>query len=250
MLKSVIVDDEESSRKVLKEYIVRYCQDVTVMGEADSVQSALPLIQKVSPDILFLDIEMPKGNGFDLLEQINDITFETVFVTAFDNYAIQALNCSAAYYILKPVSIDELIAAVNKISVQKQKMQPAFHTKILLENIYAVTAQEKKIVLPLIDGFEVVKIQDIVACEANDNFTDFHFINKPKKMICRTLKFYEQLLNECGFLRVHKSHLINLEQVVKYNRGKGGRVTMSNGSEISVSPMKRDMLLKQFERGI
>lgn len=249
MLKAIVVDDEASSRNVLKDYINKYCADLEWIGEADSVQTAKSLINKNKPDILFLDVEMPKGNGFDLLEQLGEIEFETIFVTAFDHYAIQALNHSAAYYLLKPVSIDELVTAVDKIKVQKAKKQPFFHTQVLLENIYAGTAQQKKIVLPLLDGFEVIKIEDVLYCEANDNFTDFHFKSKSKMMICRTLKFYEELLNESGFVRVHKSHLVNVEHIVKYTRGKGGILTMSDGAEISVSPLKRDELMKHFERG-
>lgn len=249
MLKAIVVDDEESSRNVLKDYLKKYCPDVMWMGEADSVHTAKALIAQSKPDLVFLDVEMPKGNGFDLLEQLGEIEFETIFVTAFDQYAIQAINHSAAYYLLKPVSIDELIAAVDKIKAQKLKNQPALHTKVLLENIYAGTAQQKKIVLPLLDGFEVVKIADILYCVANDNFTDFHFKSKPKMMICRSLRFYEELLSESGFLRVHKSYLINLEQVMKYTRGKGGVLTMSDQAEVPVSPMKKDEFLAFFERG-
>jgi len=249
MLKAVIVDDEKASRNVLADYIRKYCPDVTVEAEAESVQTGVTAIRKSNPDIVFLDVEMPRGNGFDLLEQLEDMTFETVFVTAFDQYAIQALNYSAAYYLLKPVSIDELIAAVEKIKQQKLKNIPAVHTKVLLENMRSAGVLDKKIVLPLQDGFEVVNIRDIVSCEAHDNFTDFHFKAHPKMMICRTLKFYEELLKDSGFLRVHKSHLINLDHVVKYIRGKGGQVSMSDGSVISVSPNRKDELMHQFERG-
>lgn len=248
-LKAIIVDDESTSRNVLRDYILRYCENVVILGEADSVQAALPLIRAQSPDILFLDVEMPKGNGFDLLEQLGEVEFETVFVTAFDHYAIQALNYSAAYYLLKPVSIDELITAVNKIRREREKHQPAIHTKVLLENILATGLQQKRIVIPLMDGFEVVKIEDIVSCEAHDNFTDFHFTNRPKMMICRTLKFYEELLQDNGFMRVHKSHLVNLEHVVKYSRGKGGELHMSDKTVISVSPQKKDQLMAWFDRG-
>ncbi len=248
-MKAIIVDDEQTSRNVLREYIAKYCTDVKVLAEADSVQSAIPVIRQYEPDILFLDVEMPKGNGFDLLEQLGEVKFETVFVTAFDQYAIQALNYSAAYYLLKPVSIDELIAAVDKIRKQREKKVDAPHTRVILENINAIGAQQKKIVLPLLEGFEVVRMDEIVSCEAHDNFTDFHFVSRPKMMICRTLKFYEELLQESGFLRVHKSHLINLEHVAKYTRGKGGILTMSDGSEISVSPQKKDQLMEKFEKG-
>ncbi|MFM9986205.1 MAG: LytR/AlgR family response regulator transcription factor [Flavobacteriales bacterium] len=248
-LKAILVDDEATSRNVLREYIQRYCPQVIVVAEADSVQNAIPVIQNHKPDILFLDVEMPKGNGFDLLEQIGDVEFETIFVTAYDHYAIQALNYSAAYYLLKPVSIDELIAAVDKIVLLKEKSNSPSFRKVLLENIHQQDLQQKKIVLPLLEGFEVVRLEDIVACEAHDNFTDFYFTSRSKMMICRSLKFYEELLQESGFLRVHKSHLINLEHVVKYNRGKGGIATMSNGQEIAISAQKKDQFLERFERG-
>lgn len=249
MLKAIIVDDEKISRDILNDYLSRYCPDVEVLAQCDSVQTGLQAIEQHQPDVVFLDVEMPKGNGFDLLEQVKDINFETVFVTAFDNYAIQALNYSAAYYILKPVSIDELVAAVEKIKGQKQKQAAGTHTKILLENIRAKRIDQHKIVLPLQDGFEVVSLKDVVHCEAHDNFTDFYFVSKPKMMICRTLKFYEELLSDSGFLRVHKSHLINLEHVEKYKKGKGGQLIMSNGSAIDVSPNKKDELMLHFEKG-
>ncbi|HEY1039758.1 MAG TPA: LytTR family DNA-binding domain-containing protein [Bacteroidia bacterium] len=249
MLKAIIVDDEKISREILNDYVKKYCPDVEVMALAESASHGIEAIKKHKPDVVFLDVEMPKGNGFDMLEQLDEINFETVFVTAFDNYAIQALNHSAAYYILKPVSIDELIAAVEKIKLQKAKNQPNVHTRILLENIHATGVQQQKIVLPLQDGFEVVSMQDIIHCVAHDNFTDFYFVSKQKMMICRTLKFYEELLSESGFLRVHKSHLINLDHVVKYTRGKGGQVTMSNNDVIDVSPNKKDELMEKFEKG-
>jgi two-component system LytT family response regulator len=249
MLKAVIVEDEQLSREILAGYIAKYCTDVALVAQADSVTTGIEAIKKHKPDILFLDVEMPKGTGFDLLEQLNDIDFETVFVTAYGNYAIQALNYSAAYYILKPVSIEELVTAVDKIKEQKQRKHSSLHTRVLLENIQNGNLQNYKIVLPLQDGFEVVAVKDVVHCKANDNFTDFHFLNKQKKMICRTLKFYEDLLGESGFLRVHKSHLVNLDHVVKYNKGKGGQLTMTDGAVIDVSPNRKEELMGHFEKG-
>lgn len=247
MLKAIIVEDEKISREILAGYITKYCTNVTVVAQADSVLSGIEAIKKHKPDIVFLDVEMPKGNAFDLLEQVGEIDFETVFVTAFSNYAIQALNYSASYYILKPVSIDELIGAVEKIKIQKQKNQVAVHTKILLENLQKTNLQNYKIVLPTQEGFEVVAVNEIIRCEANDNFTDFHFVSGKKMMICRTLKFYEELLSNSAFMRVHKSHLVNLDFVKKYIRGKGGQLTMSDSSMIDVSPNKKDELLNWFE---
>jgi two-component system LytT family response regulator len=245
-LKAVIVDDEEASRDTLKNYLIKYCPDVEVMALADSVKSGIEAIEKYQPHILFLDVEMPYGNAFDLLEQVKTPSFETVFVTAFSHYALKALNLSAAYYILKPIEIDELISAVNKIKLQKENTKEAFHTKILIENIQAVNKQLQKIVLPLIDGFEVIQLKDVIRCDANDNFTDFILADGRKMLICRTLKFYEELLEEFDFLRIHKSHLINVQHVKKYLKGKGGQVVMSNSSVVDVSPNKKEDLMKRF----
>lgn len=246
-MKAVIVDDEAASRNVLRAYLEKYCQDVTVAAEADGVSAALEVIRAEKPDVVFLDVEMPHGNGFDLLEQLGDeARFETVFVTAFDQYAIQALNYSAAYYLLKPVSIDELEAAVEKIRQRKDAPSAALRTQVLLENRLMQEQRTKKIVLPLLDGFEVVKAEEVIMCVANDNFTDFHLVGKPRKMICRTLKFYEELLEPSGFMRVHKSYLVNLEFVVKYTRGKGGELVMQDGTTVPVSPQKKDAVMAYF----
>ncbi len=246
-MKAVIIDDEQTSREILRNYIAKYCKDLSIAGEAENIQSGYELISTCNPDLVFLDVEMPMGNGFDLLEKFDEIRFETIFVTAFDHYAIQALNYSAAHYILKPVSIDELIAAVEKIKKIKAKAQSPVQTRVLMDNIKPENKLSQKIVLPLQDGFEVVNVRDVIHCEACDNFTNFYFLNKRKMMICRTLKYYEELLQDLGFLRVHKSHLININQVVKYTRGKGGQVTMSDKTIIDVSPNKKDDFLKVFK---
>jgi two-component system LytT family response regulator len=238
-LKAVIVEDELASRETLATYLGRYCPDVELAGVAESVSTGIELIKKVKPDIVFLDIEMPRGNGFDLLEQVGEVNFDTIFVTAFSNYAIRALNLSASYYILKPVDIDELVNAVEKIRKARSSKDGYSPTKVLVENLHSGGRQQSKIVLPLMDGFEVLQVKEIVRCQANDNFTDFHFTGRKKMMICRTLKFYEELLCESGFLRVHKSHLVNLDHVKKYLKGKGGQLVMSDDSVIDVSPQKK-----------
>lgn len=249
MLKAVIIDDEKMSRAVLRDYLVKYCPEVIPVAEAENIKDGMEMIKLHKPDILFLDVEMPKGNGFDLLEQIEDINFDTVFVTAYDHYAIQALNYSAAYYILKPISIDDLIASIEKIKKQKEARKTDVPTKMLLEYLHSGNNKFQKIVLPLLDGFEVVDINEIIHCVANDNFTDFHFVSKQKMMICRTLKFYEELLIDSGFVRVHKSHLVNINHIKKYTKGKGGQVTMSNGAIVDISPNKKDELMHFFEKG-
>ena len=247
-LKAVIVDDELASRATLSNYIAKYCPDVEVVGFGDSVKAALLVIKEQNPDIVFLDVEMPYGNAFDLLEQVEEITFETVFVTAFSHYAMKALNFSASYYILKPIDIDELVTAVEKIKQAREKDKYSFQTKILMDNLNAVNKQLQKIVLPLMEGFEVIQVKDIIRCEAHDNFTYFFLGNGTKTLICRTLKFYESILTDFDFLRVHKSHLINLQHVKKYLKGKGGQLIMADESIVDVSPNKKQELLEDTGR--
>lgn len=243
-MKAVIVDDERDSRQILANYLSRYCPDVTVAGFGESVATGLDAIKKHQPEIVFLDIEMPYGNGFDLLAQAGNITFETVFVTAFDNYAIQALNQSASYYLLKPIDIDELVKAVDKIRKERSSQNYVEHARVLLDNLRPSAPQ--KIMLPTMEGFEVAGINTIMYCEAVDNFTRFHFEKGNPLMICRTLKYFEDVLKDHKFIRVHRSHLINPEFVIRYSRGKGGYVTMKDNKELEVSPNKKQEFLKAF----
>lgn len=242
----IIVDDEQDSREILSNYLSKYCPQVTVKATANSVKTGLKAIALHSPEIVFLDIEMPYGNGFDLLDQAGDFQFETVFVTAYDNYAIQALNQSAAYYLLKPIDIDELITAVNKIVTEKSKSDYTQHAKILLENIQNNKDQKRKIMLPTLEGFELITICEIIYCKAQDNFTEFHLSNGKKLLICKTLKYFEEILDQYNFLRIHRSHLINLNEITKYTKGKGGFVTLSNSIELEVSSTKKKELLERF----
>lgn len=245
-LQAIIVEDEKASRDTLRNYLQKYCPKVSILAEADSVKTGITAIEKYKPELVFLDVEMPYGNAFDLLDQVKERSFETIFVTAYDHYAMKALNFSASYYLLKPIDIDELVKAVELVNNKKASEEHSLRTRILIENIKIENKQLQKIILPLIDGFEVVKVKDIIRCKADDNFTEFHFSDGSKQLICRTLKFYDEILSELDFVRVHKSHLINLQYVKRYKKGKGGQVLLSDGTTVDVSVSRKSELLEKF----
>ena len=242
-LRSIIVEDEETSRDILKSYLKKYCPNVTVLGEAANVDEALQLIRSEELDLVFLDVEMPYGNAFDLLEKVGDRTFETVFVTAYNHYAIDALNAHASYYLMKPISIDDLIKAVDYVSDIKAK-ENALQDQVLVSKTAHVNG---KITIPQQDGFEVLETADILYCKADDNYTEIYLNTNKKKLVSKTLKYFEEALRDSGFARVHKSYLVNINEVVKYVKGKGGSVVLSNGKEVMVSASKKSELLSYFK---
>ncbi len=249
-INALIIDDEQDSRETLRSYVGRYCPQVSLVGECNNIIEARAAILKHKPQLIFLDIEMPHGTAFDLLEQFGEnIDFEIIFITAFSQYAVQAFNLSAAHYLLKPVDIEELEKAVMHVAQLLSQKEQLVRAKILLENMAAQNTQSRKLVLPLMEGFDVVKMVDILYCEAEDNFTCFYFTDGRKSLICRHLKYYEPLLEPFGFCRIHRSHIVNLEYVKRYIKGKGGSVIMENGQEIMVSNQKKDELLQRIMEG-
>ena len=247
MLKTLIVDDEQASRTTLRNYLKAYCPEVKVLDEAANISEAKEQIEKYGPDLVLLDVEMPFGNGFDLLASLPSIDFKVVFVTAFSHYALRAIQYSAAHYILKPVDIDELVEAVARVAEGADAYPDS--TQVLLDNIRTTQKQKTKVVLPIINGFEVVEAEEIVYCQAEENFTRFHLESGSEVLICRTLKFYQEVLQPLDFLRIHKSYLINLQHVRKYRKGRGGEVTMVNGTELPVSPSQKEALVKYYMGG-
>ncbi|WP_026754646.1 LytTR family DNA-binding domain-containing protein [Sediminibacter sp. Hel_I_10] len=242
-LKSIIVEDEETSREILKNYLQKYCPNVDILGEAANVDEALTLIRNNELDLVFLDVEMPYGNAFDLLDKVGDINFETVFVTAYNHYAVEALNAHASYYLMKPISIDELIKAVDYVTETRIK-EDALQDEVLVPKTAGVHG---KITIPQQDGFDVLETADILYCKADDNYTEIYLNNQKKKLVSKTLKYFEDALTERGFARVHKSYLVNVNEITKYVKGKGGSVILSNGKEIMVSASKKSGLLSYFK---
>ena len=243
-IKSVIVEDELAAREVLKNYLSKYCPQVEVVGEAQNIKEAVPLLHEIRPQLVFLDVEMPFGNAFDVLEACKDLHFETIFVTAFSEYSLKALNQSAAYYLLKPISIEELIVAVNKVHHQIMNYEIFNRNKIIVENFHETKPEKQQVILPTLEGFEVVKMEEIFRLRGNGNFTDLYLNNGNKKMVCRFLKHFSEIL-PLPFIRVHKSHIINMNCVKSYN--KGGIITLNDGAEIEVSSTYKEEFLKNFK---
>jgi len=241
-LNAIIIEDETNSREILSNYLAKYCPHVNLEGEAATIKEGLELIHQKKPDLVFLDVEMPFGNAFDLLDQVPDRRFETVFVTAYNQYAMDALNHHAAYYLMKPINIDELIKAVAYVSEIKEK-EDALDDRILTSKL---NKAEGKITLPQQDGFQVLNVSDILFCKADDNYTEIYLENK-KILVSKTLKYFEDALSEFPFARIHKSYLVNVNEVIKYRKGKGGSVVISNGKELLVSASKKKQFLSYFE---
>jgi two-component system, LytTR family, response regulator len=248
VIKAIIVDDEAKSRSTLQSLVERHCPNVSVMDMADSVASALSSIEQHQPQLLFLDIEMPHGSGFTLLEKIKNPSFHVIFTTAYDHYAIKAIKFSALDYLLKPVDVDELTAAVNKIE-EKQKSEkkqlPDF--ELLLSNLKTKGASAK-IAIPTFEGLQMVDAKDIIKCTAAESYTHITLMNGTRITVSRILKEYEELLSDLNFFRVHNSCLVNLAHVVKYIKGEGGYVIMSDGESVEVSRRKKNELLSRLSR--
>ncbi len=244
-IRSVIVEDEAAAREALKNYLTKYCPQIELLGEACNAQDAVVLLHELNPQLVFLDVEMPFGNAFDVLEDCKDLCFETIFVTAFSEYSLQALNQSAAYYLLKPVGIEELIVAVNKVQQHIMKNEIFNRNKIIVENFREEHPEKRQVILPTLGGFEVVKQTDIIRLQGNGNFTDLYLTDGSKKMVCRFLKHFSEIL-PYPFVRVHKSHIINVHYVKSYHKAEGGYVVLEDKSEIEVSPGYKDDFLKTF----
>lgn len=248
MIKTILIDDEENSLDVLELLLNEYCPMVRVLARCRGVQQGIEAISSLKPDLLFLDIEMPNLNGFDLLERIQQQPIAVIFTTAFHHYAIKAIKYSALDYLLKPLDPKELIQAVNRFTEQKNKPEWA-QLQFLMDKLSQKEHTIKKLAIPNLDGFRLISVDEIIACVADDNYTHILLKNKSKVLASRTLKEIQNLLSDYEeFIRVHHSSLINLKEVNQYIRGEGGYVIMSDGSHVNVSRNKKEALLKYLTR--
>lgn len=245
MIRAVIIDDEDASRLTLNGLLARYVPDVKVIAEGVDVESGLAVIKQHTPDLVFLDIQMPDGSGFRLLEMLGDIDFNVIFTTAFDQYAIKAIKFSALDYLLKPVVPEDLVKAVEKHRERISNPDLGKNFKALMENL---TPEPKKIVLHTFEGMHVVDTSDIIRCQSDDCYTNFFLQGGKRIIVSKTLKEIEEQLSGKDFIRPHKSHLINIEYIRTVVRNDGGYIIMKDGSEIPISRRKKESVMDVINR--
>jgi two-component system LytT family response regulator len=243
VLKAILVDDELSSLQNLQYKILEYCPPLKVVAQIQNPEEAVRMIQQFKPDVIFLDIEMPRMSGFKMLEQIPEVDFEVIFTTAYNHYAINAIRISAFDYLVKPVSIEELQNTVERLGFSTVKKNRE-RAEMLKKNLSSPKSQEDNIALPANDGLEFIQIKQIIRIESSSNYSKVILQNGQQLLVTRQLKDFEELLQEYRFYRVHHSHLINLNFIAKYIRGDGGQITMRNGDVIDVSRRKKEVFLK------
>jgi len=242
MIKAVIIDDSEQARQALKADLQAYCPDIELVGEAEGVLSGGKLLRKVKPELVFLDIEMGDGTGFDLLEIMGDAPFNVIFTTAHDSFAVKAFKFSAIDYLLKPVDPDELKQAVSRAR-QNQQTEPEI-LKALLNNVQEKT--HTRLALHTLEKIHVVHIQEILRCESSTNYTIYYFSDTRQLLVTKTLKEYDNLLSGHNFIRVHQSHLVNADYIKEFVKGDGGYLVMKDGAEVPVSSRKRSMVMQML----
>lgn len=245
MIQAIIVDDELKSRESLKILLEDFCDNVTVKALCQNVDEAIAAIQANRPDVVFLDIQLQRETGFDLLTRLKDFSFEVIFTTAYSEYAIKAFKFSAIDYLLKPIDIEELKASIAKVD-KRLNDSISLRLQQLMQNLKTGAAENYKLALPTSDGLIFVKTQDILYCEAASNYTEITLSDGKKYVVSRTLKDYEDLLGEHNFYRIHNSTLINLNAIKKYIRGEGGYVIMANDKSLDVSKRKKEGFLARI----
>lgn len=241
-IKAILIDDELTSLQNLNQKLHQFCPTVSVLAAVQKPEEAIALTRQLKPDVLFLDIEMPKMSGFRMLEELGDYDAEIIFTTAYNHYAINAMRISAFDYLVKPVSIEELENAVARLS-EKRLTHTQDRINVLRDSVNESKKQENKIALPLLDGFEFVMIKNILRVESSGSYSRILLLNGSSILVTKLLKDFEELLTPYRFFRIHNSHLVNLNYIKRYFRGDGGQVLMENGDLIDVSRRKKEVFI-------
>lgn len=250
MLRTLVIDDEKSGRELLKLLLSQRCPQVEVVGEADSVQNATKAIEEHKPDLVFLDVELSDGTGFDVLQSIPEPNFAVIFVTAYNQYATKAFKFSALDYLLKPVDEQELVDAVKKANESRSDKDLRKQITQFMEQYKPASHQSSsgKLGISSLDGYEFIDISTIIRCEADGKYTTCFLTNGQRIVSSRSIKEFEEQLTESNFFRVHHSHLINLKYIRKYHKGRGGYVTMNDDTSVPVAERKKDEFLNSLQR--
>jgi len=246
-MRAILIDDEQSARNSLKAELRDYCPEIVIVGEADGVQKGIAAIRELKPELVFLDVEMGDGTGFDLLEQLAPVSFHVIFTTAHDTHAVKAFKYSAVDYLLKPVDADELMAAVKKLGKLADQQLLQASLKALLENTKQSNRELRKIVINSNEGHYVLNIGEIIRFEAERNYTKVILESEKPLLVAKTLKHFEDLLQGQKFERIHQSHLISIQHIRKYIPRDGGYVVLSNGDNVPVAQRKKTELLALLE---
>lgn len=246
MIKAIIVDDEKNSREVVTELLNECFEEIKIVAQGVDVKTSVAAIKKHEPNLLFLDVDLPDGTGFDVLKQVDYSNINVVFITAHQEYAIKAIKFSAFDYILKPFNTNELIKTVRRVLDEQTTANNSLRFESILSNFGNSLPELKKIVLKTSDRIYLVNVKDIVRCEAENNYTNFYLTNGNKIMVSKTIKTYETLLADHEFLRVHQSHLVNLNYIQHFDKPDGGMLILSDNIAIPVSHQKRSVLLDYF----
>jgi len=243
-MRAILVDDEPDGIRTLKKLLELNCPEVEIVATCSSAADAISKLEEAKPDLVFLDVRMPGGSGIDMLAELSEIDFEVIFVTAHDEYMLQALQFSAVDYLMKPVDEDRLKEAVQRVEERLKGKRNSRQGETLLHNINKVGYPlEMRLCLPTQKGFTIVKLEEIIYCEAQRSYTIFRLVNNKSIIISKPLFDYDKLLADTIFLRVHKSFLINLMHIKEYMRGEGGTVVMSDGMEVEISRRKKEQFL-------
>ena len=244
MLTAILVDDEKAAISSLRQKLLTFCPDVSILHEFTNSVEAVPVIKETKPDILFLDIEMPKMNGFRLLEELKEDTPAIVFTTAYDHFVVQAIRCSAFDYLVKPIDKDDLISAVSRLKEHLSKSTNTRKMDVLLNNLNSLHQQSNKIAIPTLEGVYFFQISDIICLESDGSYTKMYFSNRAALLVTRSLKDFEEMLVGYRFFRVHHSYMINLEHIKQYLKGDGGSVILNNDMQIDVSRRRKEEFLE------
>ena len=240
MIRAIIVDDEYDGREAVKQALEQYCQDVEIVAIAEGPEQGMEIIKGLKPDLVFLDVQMPKMSGFEMLQRLAPIGFEVIFVTSYDHYAIKAIKFSAVDYLLKPIDVDDLIAAVDRTKNEMQRNRKSFRYQSVLNNIQYDKGKIKRLAISTLDRIDFFNTDDIIYFQAEGNYTTLYLVGHKRQLASKNLKDFQSLLFDSGFCRVYHSFLINMQHVQKYIKGEGGYVKLTDNHHVDISRRRKD----------